>query len=498
MKKHLPFLLILLLGFFTRIYKLESFFGYGHEQDLQAWIVKDILVDKHLRLIGQETSIHGLFIGPLYYYILIPFFAVFNLNPISSYIPITIVSLLTLISVYYVFLNLYDKKTAIIACLIYAISPTITILDRWVVPTQPTLLWTIWFYFVLVNFARGNFKVLPILIVLIGLIWHIHIAFVALLFLVFVAIFWSRKKLFKELVKINKKYLVISLIISFILILPFIAFETRHNFQQIKGLLNINKPLEGEAFELREGKYKVEVIAEYINRVIWQPLFYQANPKNPMITNIPATLILFLVLIYFLYPKGKISKKEMLIFYLWIVDVGASQYFSKRIMSEYYFNNLVIISLIIFSIFISFVYSIKSLKNLVILTLVVFSVYCLGQIIFRPRPVGEYKDKSKIAKFIGEDTTKNNYPCVAINYIGDIPVRYGYRYLLWLNKVNQITPGNDLPVYSIVQPLTISEKEIVFSSGDIGVILPQNPQIPDSSLCSSPERQLLPLNGFVR
>ena len=60
---------ILLLGLFFRLYNLEIFYPWGHDQDLFAWIAKDIIIDDHLRLIGQETSIIGVFIGPIFYYL---------------------------------------------------------------------------------------------------------------------------------------------------------------------------------------------------------------------------------------------------------------------------------------------------------------------------------------------------------------------------------------------------------------------------------------------
>lgn len=488
---------IFFLAFFLRVYKLQSLFAFGHEQDLQAWIIKDILIDKHLRLIGQETSIHGVFIGPLYYYMLIPFYAIFKLNPLSGYIPITLISLITLLSVYFVTNNLYNKKTALIASLIYAVSPTIVFLDRWLVPTQTTLLWTIWFYFVLVKSSRGNLKPLPILIILIGLIWHIHVAFIPLLILVPIAFYLSKNNFKKEIEKVNKKYLKISVVAFLLLLSPFVAFEMRHNFQQTKAIFNINKVASTEGVELREGVFKVEVIAEYMNRVIWQTLFPNVNPKYPMIWKIPATYFIFLLLIIVIYKKKLISKNELIIFLLWLLDVFAGQYFSKHLISDYYFNNLIILALIIFSLFASYLSSIKFLRFFIFVGLIIFALYNIKNVVTKPNLVGEFIDKSAVTESIGLDVKKHNYLCVGINYIGDIPVRYGYRFLIWKNDVNEIMPGNDVPVYSIVQPFSISAKEISYTSGNIGVILPKNTKNPDKNTCEQIDRQLLPLNGFV-
>ncbi len=96
-------ILILLLALFMRTWELERFYLFEHDNDLYSWIVKDILVDHHIRLIGQETSIHKLFIGPLFYYLLVPFFALSGLSPFSATILTTLTGLLTVISVYFVF-----------------------------------------------------------------------------------------------------------------------------------------------------------------------------------------------------------------------------------------------------------------------------------------------------------------------------------------------------------------------------------------------------------
>src|SRR4030066_2390927 len=75
---------IFLLGIFLRFYQIKERFIFGHDHDLAFWIVKDVLLNKHFRLIGQETSTQGIFIGPLYYYLQAPFFAIFRMDAIAE------------------------------------------------------------------------------------------------------------------------------------------------------------------------------------------------------------------------------------------------------------------------------------------------------------------------------------------------------------------------------------------------------------------------------
>ena len=77
-------LVILTVGFIIRIVNGKEFFVYDHDQDLAGWVVKDVLVNHHIRLIGQLTSTPGVFIGPLFYYLLIPFYLAFKMDPIGG------------------------------------------------------------------------------------------------------------------------------------------------------------------------------------------------------------------------------------------------------------------------------------------------------------------------------------------------------------------------------------------------------------------------------
>ena len=196
MRRHKYFLIlviILVIGLFFRTYKLVERFGFGHDGDLYSWIVKDIVIDHHFRLIGQLTSAEGIFIGPFFYYLLVPFYLISGMDPIGSAYLSPLVGILTILSYYFVLTKLFNKQVGITAAFLQAILLGAVGFDRWVVPTITTKLWAIWYLYTIFMIARGNFKVLPLLGILIGLIWHVHLALLPALLAIPFSLFFSKK-----------------------------------------------------------------------------------------------------------------------------------------------------------------------------------------------------------------------------------------------------------------------------------------------------------------
>ena len=75
---------ILILSFLLRLYNFRSYYVFSHDQDLASWIIKDILVNGHLRLIGQETSSQGVFIGALFLLSPNTFLSFGRMSPLSA------------------------------------------------------------------------------------------------------------------------------------------------------------------------------------------------------------------------------------------------------------------------------------------------------------------------------------------------------------------------------------------------------------------------------
>lgn len=487
--KHLLVLgVILLLSLFLRTYQRVDRFEFAHDGDLYSWIVKDIVVDKHLRLVGQETSAQGIFIGPLFYYTLIPFFLLFKMDPIGAVIPIIAIGVLTTLSYYIVFSRLWNKTAGLIAALLHATLLQSVYFDSLVVPSTPTNLWTIWYFYTVVSITRGNLKVLWLLGLLTGLIWHIHIALFPALIAVPIALFVNRKLP-------TRKQIFQFLVTLTITSLPLLVFELRHNFSQAKWLIdNLTRahgPTEGGLDKLNLVLIKV---TSNLERLFFYPQGFPANK-----------LLFFAGLLtagFLLIKREIFSVKEIIVFYLWIFGVILFFSFSSSIVSEYYFANIEIIFLAIASLLITHLAQMRTTIRYAVL--VVLAIVLVKNLYFYTTEKiyqKGYSERRAITEFIVNDSRGKMLPCIAVSYITSPGENVGFRYFFWLNNSHVNQPISGAPVYTIVQPIELAPDNIAFRSGQIGVIPPEHIPPPNKikEVCNGQNSNLTdPMFGFTK
>ncbi|MBI3443619.1 glycosyltransferase family 39 protein [Candidatus Woesebacteria bacterium] len=467
------------VSLFFRLFKLEAFYGFEYDQDLYSWIVKDILIDHNLRLIGQMTSIDGVFIGPLYYYLLVPFYFVFSMNPLSANFLAATISVLTILSIYWVFSKIFDAKVAIYGSIIYASSLSIAFIDRWVVPTQPTILWTTWFLYCLFKLSKGEVKTLPILGILLGLIWHIHVALLPLVLLIPLCF---TKALVKRL---NAKLIILSLFAILILTAPFWLFEVRHGFGQIVTVINFaNNPESGQKTGVLRLKEVLDGTAAAFSKII----FF----RSPVSTIL--TLASFYLSCLYLTAKGSLGKKQLFLTVSWSLITVFVQQLSNRSLSDYYFNNLIAIGILILSLLLSHITENKKLKLVPTVLLAFFVIYNFYKLT-SPIPHENYQQKTELLKSIKKDSVDKNLPCVAINLVADFTKNVGFRYLYWYYNLDVVRPAEDVPVYNVAFPKTLFEKSH-YIVGNYAVITPEAKDYKNEA-CTDPKNQLAPLLGFT-
>lgn len=478
--------IILLISIFFRTYDIAGRYGYGHDAELFSWIVKDIVVNHHPRLIGQMTSAPGIFIGPLFYYLLVPFFLLFKMDSIAAVVPVTIIGVLTTFSYYLVFSKLFNKKAGLIAAFMQAILLTWVGFDRSIVPSTPANLWTVWYFYALIQIARGKFWVLPVLGVLIGLIWHIHIALLPALFAIPFSFLASKK-----LPKI--KEVILFLTALFITSLPLIIFEIKHNFIQTKSLIENFTTSHGGGVGWEKFIYIMNMVSRNINNLFISPYSLPATLK-------PVFPLSILALSLLLIKKKILTKKEILPLSTLFIGVVAFFTFSSSLVSEYYLYSIeiifVAITILIFNLII------KKKIGFYLVIFILGSLFAKNLYHFLTDYIykKDYQERKAVVEFITLDAKTKGFPCIGISYITTPGENTGFRYFFYLKNQHLVHPSVDVPVYNIVIPDELSLGEVKQKFGHIGIIPPA--KIPAEEViqksCQTPNTNLTdPMFGYV-
>lgn len=451
--------LILVIGLFFRTYKVIDRFNFDHDGDLSSWIVKDIAIDRHPRLIGQLTTAPGIFIGPGYYYLITPFYLLTNMDPVGGIIPITLIGILTMFSYYFVFSKLFNTQVGLIAAFLDTVLLSLVQLDRRVVPSTPTNIWVVWYFYIVLNIARGNYSVLPILGILLGAIWHIHIALIPALIAIPVAILVSRK--------IPTKKQIFSFALAlFVTSLPLIIFEARHNFQQTNSLIaNFFTKNDGAT-----GLYKFQQVLEMVTKNI-NTLFFM--PQSFKITQNPIFVLLILLSAIILIKRKLLSLKEIIVLYGWTLGVITFFSLSSSPISEYYFANIEIIFLTLISLCLYLLLKSSVFGKILVIGLLLFLTVKNGYFMVTQYFYHKgYIEKKAVVDYIQKDAANKGYPCIGISYITSPGENSGFRYFFYLKNMYLVRPSLDIPVYNIVIPDELALGEVKQKFGHIGVIPP--------------------------
>lgn len=223
-------LLILALGAFLRFYRISEYMAFLGDEGRDVLIVKRMIVDHHFTLLGPITSVGSVYMGPVYYYFMVPFLWVFHLNPVGPAVMVALISLATIYLLYRFGEEFFHTNVGIIASFFYAISPLTILYGRssWnpnVVPFFGTLL-----MYALCKASVGRSqKWLLIAGLSLGILIQLHYITFVFIPIVLTILFLYRSRLTRQMVILG----AVCVILSYS---PFLLFEIRHGFVNIQGI----------------------------------------------------------------------------------------------------------------------------------------------------------------------------------------------------------------------------------------------------------------------
>lgn len=477
---------ILVIDLFMRGWQFRERFMYNHDNDLSSWIVRDIVVNHHYRLIGQQTSEPGIFIGPLFYYLLIPFYLLFNLDPLGGIFLSLIIGIAAVVSIYFVFRRLYGSPADKFTALLYAASFAVSLNERDVVPTTPVMLWSIWFFYVLNLLFRGE-KPLLLVAVLFALVWHLNLALVLLAPLVVLGIVIHIRNY-----KVTD--FVAPVLLFLLLSLPLLVFEARHNFVQSRALVSSLTRIEAKSGALTDKFGHVFLYAAKNST----RLVYWDWPDQYSVYLIP---LLLLVTTSILAWRRVVPRSTLVIYFGW-VGLYAVFFAAHPInLSEYYLNGMNILTFASFGFLLSWVYRHNKLGKISALIITLgLVIYNLN--IFWNSPINHsgYVERTAVVNFIKSDAGLHHYPCVSVSYITTPGYNLGYRYLFWRSGLRVNQPMSGSPVYTIVFPHPLVD-HLDRTFGALGLIYPDYSKYNSKDIasgCAGPDHNITdPMFGFV-
>jgi 4-amino-4-deoxy-L-arabinose transferase-like glycosyltransferase len=65
-------LVVLVIALFLRLFRINEFMTFLGDEGRDVRIVRDLLTEGNLVFIGPQTSVGNMYLGPLYYYMMLP------------------------------------------------------------------------------------------------------------------------------------------------------------------------------------------------------------------------------------------------------------------------------------------------------------------------------------------------------------------------------------------------------------------------------------------
>lgn len=366
-KENLIFLLILIIGSVLRLEgAISNSFAFTYDVGRDMLSLWDIAFNHKLTLIGPTTGIQGVFYGPWWYFILLPFFIIFKGSPQGIAFTMSLFGITSIFLSFYLGKRIGNSFFGISMALLIAISPVMVSLSSqiWNPNIAPILVLLV--FLILRNIYLLKDKVGLCYFFLLGFLLILNIDIEILWGILFlIGVILSMLIILKR--KITVKQITLLLLGGFLVLFPRIIFELRHNFLMSKSFLSFLGK------ETTEDKLDLYHFLE--NRLLTYLDFF-SNTFLPTRGYIELFLLIFIIVVVLLfYKKAQRIIKDFILTSIIIISVFfIGTFVFSHALWPHYFVGLPVVYVFLLSISLYLLF--KNIKNyfISVLILIVFFI----------------------------------------------------------------------------------------------------------------------------
>lgn len=301
-KENYLFILIFLLAIFLRFFNLEQKTSFLGEQGRDLLIARSILVDRRLTLLGPPTSLsENIHFGPFYHYFNAFWLALFRFDPIGPAFGFGVLNLIACLFLYLTAVNFGCKKGGLFAAFLFAVSPLMIQYSQSMFNSFFVVSFTIIAFYFLAKFlkTKKTLFLLP-LGIFSGLNFQANFLAYGFLIAVFIWLFTLKRGFWRKL-----SWFLAGVLIA---ILPYLIFEIRHQFFNLKGLWQwFNSS--------SDGGFGFFGFLVGLPKVFYQSFYFSLGNQNFFLTIFLVSLTLAF-LFFFWKKKDKFLKLILLFFFI--------------------------------------------------------------------------------------------------------------------------------------------------------------------------------------
>lgn len=316
-KEYLIVLSLLAIYLFTSLYHLEQKVSFGWDQERDANVIWQIIKEGKLTLIGpRAVSEDSFFLGPFWYYLLLPFYLLFNLDPIGIGVFGVILQSATLLTFYLVGKQLFGEKVGLISAYLYLPMGAIVVWNPILIPLFSLIL-----LYLFISVSKGKKEFIPITFFLTGLSLQIHFQSIFFVIPLIISLIFNNK------VSKSSREIFIGIGLFLLTFLPILLFDIRHNFLNFFGLVKLF---------FFQSKNSVNFLPHFLDGIL---KFINSISSPFLINTTPLYKGLFILTILLIgFTKSNLSKeiKIILLSFLLTPPILFSLYGGT--ISEYYFT----------------------------------------------------------------------------------------------------------------------------------------------------------------